>query len=403
MSQIPHSPASPAAPAPAAGTGTGAPSAPVSRVVDMKASTKLDGATKIKTKAKTAKKPFPVKDLIKFYRGMASMLRAQINTSDALKYYAQGLPNKDLADTLLKIQEYVTAGMTVHESFRRSDRFDSMTIGLIHAGEDSGQLQQAFKSLADRMKSDAHFRSKVRKAVTVPCIVISVLIFAFIMSQVKIVPQVEDMLNQVRQTPDPFTQIMFSISHTTQNIWHIAVLSIIGFVIIVWKSFKVRNAILNFAMSKWRLLRLLVMGLRQLTFLGTLHMLHSNGINLAKAIRTAAESVRSTPLYPELQVAADRYQHSALPISEAFRKFTSCDAQVGHMLSIGERTASIDSQLALLSQMYEEDTENFMEDFTQVLNLVVLIVAVILIAAVFIGTFLPIFLMGPKMMQGQGA
>ncbi len=396
MSQIPNSPANPVASAPPAG----APSAPVSRVVDIKASTRLDGSTKAKSKVKTAKKPFPIKDLIKLYRGMASMLRAQINTADALKYYAHGLPNQDLAETLLKIQESITAGITVHEAFRKSDRFDSMTVGLLHAGEDSGQLHQAFKSLAERMKSDAHFRSKVRKAVAVPCIVISVLVFAFIMSQVKIVPQVEDMLLQVKQAPDPFTGIMFSISHITQDIWHIVVLSLIAFIIVVWKSIKVRNVILNFAMSKWRLLRLLVMGLRQLTFLGTLHMLHSNGINLAKAIRTAAESVRSTPLYPELQVAADRYQHSALPISEAFRKFTSCDAQVGHMLSIGERTASIDSQLALLSQMYEEDTENFMEDFTQVLNLIVLVVAVILIAAVFIGTFLPIFLMGPKMMKG---
>jgi uncharacterized protein YneF (UPF0154 family) len=40
-----------------------------------------------------------------------------------------------------------------------------------------------------------------------------------------------------------------------------------------------------------------------------------------------------------------------------------------------------------------------MNDFTQVLNFVVLLMAVSLIAAVFIGTFLPIFLMGPKMMQ----
>ena len=379
------------------------PAAPatVSRVVDVRPQTRLGGDDAAKAPKAKAKKKFPVKDLIKFYRGMASMLRAQINTGDALKYYAHGLPNKDLASVLLKIQEHIAAGMTVHEAFRRSERFDNMTIGLLHAGSESGQLHEAFKALAVRMKSDAHFRSKIRKAVAVPCVVISMLIFAFIMSQVKIVPQVEGMLNQVKQEPDPFTEIMFGVSHITQNIWPVVVLVILASILIIVFSNKVRNAILTFAMSKWRLLRLLVMGLRQLTFLGTLHMLHSNGINLAKAIRTAAESVRNTPLYPELQTAADRYQHSALPVSDAFRKFTSCDQQIGHMLSIGERTASIDSQLDLLAQMYEEDTENYMEDFTQVINFIVLLVAVILIAAVFIGTFMPIFLMGPKMMKGS--
>jgi len=55
--------------------------------------------------------------------------------------------------------------------------------------------------------------------------------------------------------------------------------------------------------------------------------------------------------------------------------------------------------LKMLADMYEEEAENYMNDFTQVLNFLVLLMAVSLIAAVFIGTFLPIFLMGPKMMQ----
>ena len=354
-----------------------------------------------KTAAPKKPKAFPKKDLVKFYRGMASMLRAQINTADALKYYAHGLPNKDLGSTLLQIQEQIVAGVTVHEAFRKADRFDSMTIGLLHAGADSGQLHQAFAALADRMKSAMHFSSKIKKAVAVPLIVINLLIFAFIMSQVRIVPQVEGMLTNIKQKPDPFTQIMFGMSHVTQKIWPGIVIGILTLFILVWRSLKFRNILLNLMMSKWRLCRQLIMGLRQLTFLGTLHMLHSNGINLAKAIRTAAESIRNTPLFDELCQAADRYQHSALPVSEAFRKFTSCDPQIGHMLSIGERTASIDAQLSLLSQMYEEDTENYMEDFTQVVNFIVLIIAVLLIGAVFIGTFMPIFLMGPRMMNGR--
>jgi len=152
-------------------------------------------------------------------------------------------------------------------------------------------------------------------------------------------------------------------------------------------------------MSKWRLLSQLVMSLRQMTFLSTMELLYSNGINLSKSMRVAAKSVKATPLYPEIRHAADQYEHSGVPLSLAFSKFTSVDEQVVHMMSIGERSASIDNQLKMLADMYEEEAENYMNDFTQVLNFVVLLMAVSLIAAVFIGTFLPIFLMGPKMMQ----
>ena len=104
----------------------------------------------------------------------------------------------------------------------------------------------------------------------------------------------------------------------------------------------------------------------------------------------------------ELIEAGKRYKVSGLPFSEAVRKFTSCDPQVSHMVSIGERSSSLDEQLKLLTVMYEEDVDQCVTDFTQAVNLVALITACILIAMVFIGAFLPIFLMGPKMMNGQG-
>ncbi|MFM1558310.1 MAG: type II secretion system F family protein [Roseibacillus sp.] len=345
------------------------------------------------------KQNFKKKELIHMFRGLASMLKAQINTSDALKYYSQGLPNKVLAATLDKIRLDTDAGISVNEAFRKTGRFDDMTIGLIQAGEDSGQLNRAFRELANRLKSDLHFQKQVRKAVLLPGIVITVLVGAFIVSQIKIVPQVEAMLLQVKQKPDGMTAIAFKVSHATQALWPFVVLGAIALGIMIWRSEAFRNTITSLAMSKWRLLSLLIMSLRQMTFLSTMELLYGNGITLAKSMRVAANSVKSTPLYGEIRNAADQYEHSGVPLSLAFSKFTSLDEQVVHMLAIGERSASIDNQLKMLSEMYEEEADNYMNDFTQTLNFIVLMAAVSLIAAVFIGTFLPIFLMGPKMMQ----
>ncbi|WP_367874822.1 type II secretion system F family protein [Luteolibacter sp. Populi] len=344
-------------------------------------------------------KEFSKKTLIGLFRGLSSMLRAQINTADALKYYGQGLNDKVMADTLLKIREEINSGVSVHEAFRRTGRFSDMVIGLIQAGSDAGQLNEAFKSLAARFISELHFSKAIKKAVVMPVVIISVLLGAFIVSQVKIVPQVEEMLSGVGAKPDGMTAISFGVSHMTQSWWKVVVLVIIGIAVTIWRSDKVRNMILGLAMSKWRLLRLLILSLRQMTFLSTIKLLHSNGINLAKSIRVSANSVKGTPFYAELREAADKYENSGVPLSTAFAKYTSVDSQVVHMLSIGEKSASLDSQLDMLSQMYEEDSENYMAVFTATIGFIVLIAAVFLIGAVFVGTFLPIFLMGPKMMN----
>ncbi|MEO0018210.1 MAG: hypothetical protein RLZZ522_1493, partial [Verrucomicrobiota bacterium] len=296
-------------------------------------------------------RPFPKKVMVDLFRGLSSMLRAQINTADALKYYAQGLQNKVLATTLIQIRDDIAKGINVHDAFRRSGRFTDMVIGLIHAGSDAGQLHHAFNALATRLKTELHFSKQIKKATVTPGVVISVLIGAFIVSQTKIVPQVESMLNGVGAKADGITAISFKVSHFTQAVWPIVVLGLIATGVTIALSAKVRNVILGFAMARWRLLRLLIMSLRQMTFISTIKLLHSNGINLAKSIRVSANSVRNTPFYDELRTAADKYEHSGVPLSTAFAKYTSVDSQVTHMLAIGEKSASLDSQLEMLTEM----------------------------------------------------
>ena len=344
-------------------------------------------------------KEFSKKELVDMFRGLGSMLRAQINTADALKYFGHGHPNKGMVESLNKIRDDVNAGINIHEAFRRTGRFNETIIGLIQAGSDAGQLHQAFQSLADRLKSELHFEKQLKKATITPSVIICVLAGAFIISQVKIVPQVEEMLTGVGAKADGMTAISFKVSHFTQAAWPTIVITLISIAVIIARSAKVRGFILGFAMSRWRLLRLLIMSLRQMTFISTIKLLHSNGINLAKSIRVSANSVRNTPFYDELRAAADKYEHSGVPLSTAFAKYTSVDAQVTHMLAIGEKSASLDAQLEMLCEMYEEDSQNHMNTFAAAVSFLVLIIAVLLIAAVFIGTFLPIFLMGPKMMQ----
>lgn len=344
-------------------------------------------------------KPFKKKELVHLFRGLASMLRAQINTADSLKYYSHGLPNKIMVAALENIREDINRGMNVHEAFRRTGRFNETVIGLIQAGSDAGQLHHAFKSLAERLTTEMHFQKALKKATLLPSVIIVVLMGAFIVSQVKIVPQVEEMLDGVGAEPDGLTAISFKISHLTQDIWWIFAIIMISLTIIIWRSKKVQSIILGIGMARWRLLRLLIMSLRQMTFISTIKLLHSNGINLAKSIRVSANSVRNTPFYEELRNAADKYENAGVPLSTAFSKYTSVEPQVTHMLSIGEKSASLDIQLEMLSEMYEEDANNHMTTFAAVVNFIVLLIAVFLIAAVFVGTFLPIFLMGPKMME----
>lgn len=352
------------------------------------------GDRKIKTKKFISRK-----DLIKLFRALASMLRANISTADALTYYAQGLPDPALQGSLMSIRNRLEAGMPVHVAFAKERKFDPTMITMIEAGSDAGQLHEAFTSMARTIKVEMAFASKLRNALLVPCLVILFQIGLFIWSQISVVAQVEKTLQSVRQEPDSLSKAIFSFSHLVQAVWPFFVIALGAFIVGLFRSANLRQTLLNFFMSKWLLLRKLVMGLRQTAYIGTLQMLYSNGINLARASMLAAKVVQGTPTYAPLVEASKIYEGSGLPFAEALKKRPILDPQVIHMISIGERSASLPEQLLMLRDIYEEDTAQTMSDFTQIINLITLTMAMFLIGFVFAGAMLPIFLMGPRMME----
>jgi type II secretory pathway component PulF len=181
--------------------------------------------------------------------------------------------------------------------------------------------------------------------------------------------------------------------------WPFAIGALIAFVVALIRSADFRQNLLTKLMKKWLLLRKLVMGLRQMAYIGTLQMLYANGINLARASALSAKVVEGTSLYEDLLRASKAYETSGTSFSEALKRNVALDPQVTHMIGIGEKSASLPQQLEMLRDIYEEDTTQYMSDFTQIINFITLACAVFIIALVFTGSMLPIFLMGPRMMN----
>ena len=346
-----------------------------------------------------SKKGIPKKELIKMFRGLSSMLKANISTADALLYYAQGLPDPSLQTALYNIRERLEAGLPVHIAFAKEGKFDTTILTIIEAGADAGQLHEAFSALARRIKIELMFTSKLRSALVVPCIVIAFQIALFIWSQTGVVKQVEDTLKSIRQEPDSLSKGIFAFSHVVQFWWPFLIAGIVTFAVALVRSPPFRQRLLEGMMRKWVLLRRLVMGLRQMAYIGTLQMLYANGINLARASALSAKVVEGTSLYGDLMRAAKVYESSGIGFADALRRNVQLDPQVTHMIGIGEKSASLPQQLELLRDIYEDDTNTYMNDFTEVINFLTLFAAVILIALVFTGSMLPIFLMGPRMMN----
>jgi type II secretory pathway component PulF len=346
-------------------------------------------------------RPFPQKALIVMCRSLAAMLDAQIPLPRALEFYNARLNKEDQRLTLKSIAMAVDRGDDNHKAFAATGRFDPTFVGLVRAGTMASNLSAALRALARRLKTSAEFQGKLRKALLTPCGVLAFLWCLLIYSMTGLVPNVEKMLKDMRVEPDAFSGAVFAFSHFFQATYIPITIGVIVFLLFCWRSLSFRTLMMKLLLSRWKLLREIIRGFRQLTFIGTFEMMIANNIPIADALDTSARTLKNTPHEKELQVVKSKLA-LGMNLGEAVRKYTTFDPQLSHMVEIGEKASNLDEQLRLLRDLYEEETAQRIEFFTGLVGLISKVLTVSIIAGVYLGTYLPIIMAGVKMMSSSG-
>jgi type IV pilus assembly protein PilC len=352
-------------------------------------------------KRKSRIKPFPRKPLIVMCNSVAAMLDAQIPLPRALEFYNARVNKDDQRLTLKSIATAVDRGDENYKAFASTGRFDSTFVGLVRAGTMASNLSAALRALARRLKTNAEFQAKLRKALLTPCGVIAFLWCLLIYSMTGLVPNVEKMLKDMRAQPDPFSAAVFGFSHFFQAVYVPTTIGVIVFLVVCWRSSSFRDLMLKLLLSRWKLLREIIRGFRQLTFIGTFEMLVANNIPIADGLDTCARTLRNTPHEKELQIVKSKLE-LGMNLGEALRKYTTFDPQLTHMVEIGEKASNLSEQLRLLRDLYEEETNQRIEFFTGLVGLLSKVVTVAIIGGIYLGTYLPIIMAGIKMMSSSG-
>jgi type IV pilus assembly protein PilC len=340
-------------------------------------------------------------ELVKFCKGLSVMLKAGISIVDALEFYSNSLPSKGLKKVLLDIQDSLKAGDPPQVAFGKTKAFDALFVGLVAAGAAAGDLSAALENMAHQMELQQTLKTKLRKIIILPTTVITLLAGIFLAAQLIVTPRIKDMLLSNRVQPDAFSAFVFKMSEITAVIWipTVAVIVALTLTIIFNKSLRLMS--ISIAMSRLKTLRDVIMGVRQTTFIGTLSMLQNSGIVMEEALSVTAGAMSNNPMGKEIEEVRNQYL-TGLDVSKCVRQFTSCEPTVVHMMAIGEQTGQLPEQLNLCASMLEDQTKNAMDALASRVQLLSTAIPVLLIAFIFISSYMPIVMMSAKMMQSFG-
>ncbi len=310
--------------------------------------------------------------------------------------------NKATKALVEDILAQVESGKSLYLAFKKHPEvFNNVYLSLVEAGEASGTLDVSLRRLADQQEKDADMISKIRGAMTYPAIVLFVIVAVVIFLMLQVVPQVENLYNDLREPLPALTAVMVAISNFIANFWWL-VLVILGIAVWFFIQFK-RTEAGTKTVDKFKLHAPLVNGLfmrlYNARFARTMQMLLSAGVPMLEAIKISGNAINNTLLEKEVHEAEEMVR-SGKPLSVSLKGRENVLPLIPQMAATGEQSGKIDEMLGRAATVYETELDERLAAIQTLIEPVLMVVLAVVAGGIVGAILFPIYSLVSKIGAG---
>ena len=333
-------------------------------------------------------------DIVFFIRNLATTTKAGLPMVESLDILIKDTKNKLLKRTLEGVLAMIKNGQSLSASFERyKDLFPPIFIGMIKAGEVSGQLEKTLRELSRFLSKEYSLRSKVKAALTYPIILLSSSVVVVFLMLIFVIPRLTQSFASSGVALPLITRIFLFISHVLT--WSITfdISFILGIIIffVYFRRTKKGKKFFFFIISHTPVARDLIKKIALVHFARTLGNLMGSGLSAVDSLSISSQSINNHVYTNAIdQVISDI--KNGISISESLSKFPKLfPLLLISLIKVGERTGSLEEILISFADFYEEEVDNTLKELTSVLEPVLLLIMGLMIGSIAISIILPIY------------
>ncbi|MCG6118816.1 MAG: type II secretion system F family protein [Aquimonas sp.] len=369
----------------------------------LKAELRKQGITPqvVKPKAKPlfgkAGKTISAKDIAVFSRQIATMMKSGVPLVQSFEIIAGGQQNPRMKEMLDAVKTDIESGSTLYEALRKHpSQFDELYINLVRAGEGAGVLDTVLDTIATYKENTEALKSKIKKALLYPAIIIVVAFLVSAMLLMFVVPQFESVFENFGAELPAFTQMVVNLSRWMTSYWWLVFGIIIATAVGLFQANKRSYA---FARFKDRLLlRIPVIGQIMhnaaiARFARTLATTFKAGVPLVEAMETVAGATGNI-VYTEAVHRVRQDVSVGYPLNTAMKQVNLFPHMVLQMTAIGEEAGALDTMLFKIAEFYEREVNDAVDNLSTMLEPLVMVIIGVIVGSLVIAMYLPIFKLG---------
>lgn len=333
------------------------------------------------------------KALMQFTRNFAVMIEARLSLVEALDTARSQTEDDTLTTVLEEVTRDVRQGKSLSAGLQaHPEVFEKLYVHLVRVGERAGILSEMLRQLATYLQRRHELRRKVRLAFVYPGLILIIALGATVFLLTVIVPTFADLFAEFDAELPTATQAVLTVSETITS-HYLLLLGGVGTFVLGVRAFGQTDL----GTRLWDTLRLWTplfgplyrksVTARVCRTLGTLL---ENGVALDEALEVqleAADNVYVRAALEDMVHAVRRGDPLAAPVERA----GLFPEMIVQMIQVGEETAELGSMLLEAATHYEEEAQDTADILTSILEPVLIVIIGILLGAILISLYLPMF------------
>ncbi|RTZ14312.1 type II secretion system F family protein [Vibrio aquaticus] len=335
----------------------------------------------------------PLEVLVIFCRQLYSLTKAGVPLLRSMKGLSQNSANKQMQEALEDVTQELTNGRSLSSSMQMFPKvFSPLFVSMIHVGENTGRLDEALLQLANYYEQEVETRKRIKTAMRYPTFVISFILVAMFILNVKVIPQFSSMFARFGVDLPLPTRILMATSEFFVNYWLMMVGMMVGAAFGFrawlntangrekWDKFRLRMPVVGELINRAQLSR----------FSRTFALMLKAGVPLNQSLALSAEALGNKFLENRLMEMKSSIEAGGTISSTAINSgvFTPLVIQ---MISVGEETGRIDELLLEVADFYDREVDYDLKTLTARIEPILLVIVAGMVLILALGIFLPMW------------
>jgi type IV pilus assembly protein PilC len=335
-----------------------------------------------------------LQDLIMIFIHFHQLDKVGMGIIDSIADLRDTSDSKATKELMRSLYESIRNGKMLSEAMSEHPKvFDVVCIGLIKAGEKTGNLTEIFAHLEAHYKWMLAIRSKVKQAISYPIFLFFLLSGVVSVMMIAVIPKVTNFLVSQKMDLPGYTVALIATSNFFINSWYL-LLGIPITIAVILRIIYLRSPKFAFQFDKY-LLHAPVIGnlVSKLDFSKFCHFFaitYRSGIGVLECLETSTNVVSNLAIrdaIKKVRIAVSEGKN----LTDALEDTGLFPPLVLRMFKIGENSGALDSSLKNVNEFYDREINNTIDSLIGMMQPALTLIMGGLLMWITISVFGPIY------------